>query len=115
MILNCFGIEKLHGFIMHSVMLAVGRISRKNYYSFKCWQLCNLYWLYFFPHFQHCYQYAIVINQYMTLVYMFGNGNKYPSICHHTHAHKHTQLLHYYYYVTLYLYISGIRISRETR
>ena len=39
----------------------------------------NLYWLYFSPHFQHCYHYyqcAIVINQYLTLVYMFGNGNK---------------------------------------
>ena len=27
MMLNWFGIDKLHGFIMHSVMLAVGRIS----------------------------------------------------------------------------------------
>ena len=34
MMLNYFGIDTLHGFMMHSVMLAVGRISRKNYYSF---------------------------------------------------------------------------------
>ena len=27
MMLNCSGIEKLHGFMMHNVMLAVGRIS----------------------------------------------------------------------------------------
>jgi len=40
----------------------------------------NLNWLYFSPHFQHCYQYAIVFNQYMTLVYMSGNGNKYLSM-----------------------------------
>ena len=33
--LNCLGIDKLHGFIMQSVMLAVGRISRENYYSFQ--------------------------------------------------------------------------------
>jgi len=33
MMLNCFGIDKLHGFIMHSVVLAVGRILRENYYS----------------------------------------------------------------------------------
>ena len=35
MMLNCFGIEKLHGFVMHSVMLAVGCISRENSYSFQ--------------------------------------------------------------------------------
>ena len=33
--LNYFGIDKLHGFIMHSVILAVSRISRENYYSFQ--------------------------------------------------------------------------------
>jgi len=26
MMLNCFGIDKLHGFMLHSVMLGVGRI-----------------------------------------------------------------------------------------
>ena len=35
MMLNCFGFNKLHGFIMHSIMLAVGRISHENYYSFQ--------------------------------------------------------------------------------
>jgi len=35
MMLNCFSIDKLHGFMMHSVMLAVGRISHENYYSFS--------------------------------------------------------------------------------
>jgi len=36
MMLNCFGIDKLHGFMMHSVMLAVCRISHENDYSFQC-------------------------------------------------------------------------------
>jgi len=36
MMLNCFGIDKLHGFLMHSVMLAGGCISCENYYSFQC-------------------------------------------------------------------------------
>jgi len=39
MTLNYFGIDKyvkLHGFMMYDVMLAVGRISRENYYSFQC-------------------------------------------------------------------------------
>ena len=35
MMLNYFGIDKLHGFMMHSVMLAISRISRENYYSFQ--------------------------------------------------------------------------------
>jgi len=35
MMLNCFGINKLHGFMKHSVMLAICRISRENYYSFQ--------------------------------------------------------------------------------
>jgi len=35
MMLNCFGIDKLHDFMMHSVMLAVCRISRENDYSFQ--------------------------------------------------------------------------------
>ena len=35
MMLNCFGIDKLHGFMMHSVMLAIGHISCENYYSFQ--------------------------------------------------------------------------------
>ena len=35
MIFNCFGIDKLHGFMTHNVMLAVGRISCENYYSFQ--------------------------------------------------------------------------------
>ena len=37
MMLNCFGIDKydkLHGFMMHSVILAVCRISCENDYSF---------------------------------------------------------------------------------
>ena len=33
--LNCFGIDKLHGFMMHSVMLAVGHILHQNDYSFQ--------------------------------------------------------------------------------
>ena len=33
--LNYFGIDELHGFIMHSVMLAVGRILCENDYSFQ--------------------------------------------------------------------------------
>jgi len=33
--LNNFGIDKLHGFMMHSVMLAIGRISCENDYSFQ--------------------------------------------------------------------------------
>ena len=32
--LNCFDIDKLHGFMMHGAMLAVGHISRENDYSF---------------------------------------------------------------------------------
>ena len=32
---NCFGIDKLHGFMMHCVILAVGRLLRENYYSFQ--------------------------------------------------------------------------------
>ena len=35
MMLNCFGIDKLHGFMMHSVMLVVDRISCENDYSFQ--------------------------------------------------------------------------------
>jgi len=35
MMLNCFGINKLHGFMMHHVMWAVGCISCKKYYSFQ--------------------------------------------------------------------------------
>ena len=31
MMLDCFGIDKLHGFMMHSVMLAVGSMSIRNY------------------------------------------------------------------------------------
>ena len=34
MMLNCFDIDKLHGFMMHRVMWAVGRISQENDYSF---------------------------------------------------------------------------------
>ena len=34
MMLNCFGNDKFHGFIMHSVMLAVDHILRENDYSF---------------------------------------------------------------------------------
>ena len=33
--LNYFGIDKLHGFIMYSVMLAVGHIPQENDYSFQ--------------------------------------------------------------------------------
>ena len=33
--LNCFGINKLHDFMMHSVMLSVGHIPCENYYSFQ--------------------------------------------------------------------------------
>jgi len=35
MMLNCFGTNKLHGFMMHSVMLAVGHILHQNDYSFQ--------------------------------------------------------------------------------
>jgi len=38
MMLNCFGIDKydkLHGFMIHSVMLSVCRISHENDYSFQ--------------------------------------------------------------------------------
>ena len=34
MMLNCFGMDKLHGFVMYSVMLAVSHISN---YNFKYW------------------------------------------------------------------------------
>jgi len=33
--LNCFGIDKLHGFMIHSVILAVHRISGENDYSLQ--------------------------------------------------------------------------------
>ena len=33
--LNYIGIDKLHGLIMHSIMLAVGRILRESDYSFQ--------------------------------------------------------------------------------
>ena len=35
MMLDCFAIDKLHGFMMHGVMLAVGRISCENNNSFQ--------------------------------------------------------------------------------
>ena len=38
MMLNCFDIDKydkLHGFMMYGVMLAVGRVSHENDYSFQ--------------------------------------------------------------------------------
>ena len=35
MMLNCFGIDKLLGFMMHNVMLAVCHILHENDYSFQ--------------------------------------------------------------------------------
>jgi len=35
MMLNYFDIDKLQGFMMHSVMLAIGCISREIYYAFQ--------------------------------------------------------------------------------